>query len=134
MRDATPMYIASDGAIMAEKIDDLMSDLEKWRSYEKPMYRSLKEAGLSFEAEMVVEKLKTAHPTDGWHRVYRRNKGEMTLVDVLTDRDIAARGYVATDEEAVRLRGNSPAQRDTVRHHKTTKALYQDVWIGETLE
>lgn len=119
---------------MGEKLSAIVSDLEASRQYEKLIVGSLKESGLSFRAEVVVSKLKDADVSEGWHRAYKKLGNEITLVDALADREIAWKGYKPADDEPLTISGTSPARRDVLRKHATPDPLYEDLWIGETLE
>lgn len=122
---------------MAEKIADVIADLEKARNYEGPSapgWPGLRQAGLSQGAEIVLEKLRSHDASGGLRRAYRQTPTEMELVDVLSDREIASRGYRPTDAEPRRVRGESAAARDVIQEHTTENDLYEDLWIGERLD
>jgi|ERR1044071_104289 hypothetical protein len=118
---------------MPETIDDVVADLKQWRGVERPIFGSLKETGLSHQAEMVIEKLSAARKSEGWHRVYSKSGGQMMLEDALTDRDIEIRGYQPAESDPIEFHGDSPATRDIAQLHKSPNPLYRDVWIGGTL-
>ena len=117
---------------MAEKLAEVVADLEKLKTWEKVMYRDLKESGLSFEAQKVLRKLKGADPSVGWHRVYQDANGQIEIEDVLTDAELIERGYTP-GQQCKHIAGESPARRDVVTYHNTSMDEYEDLWIGEAL-
>lgn len=119
---------------MAETIKSIVAALvEAAKAHDKPIHFDMKETPLSFDAANVLEKLKNAHVSDGYHRVYEKTAGEVNLTDVLTDRDIEARGYQPSNDAPMLAKGDSPLNRDVLRRHISPKALYPTVWIGERL-
>lgn len=118
---------------MGETIKGVLDDLtEAANTTGNVIY--LKEEPLSFDAANVRQKLSVAKAADGYHRVYEKSPEEMSLVDVLTDRDIESRGYRLADDDPIKAKGNSPLGRDVLRCYTTKNPLYEDVWIGERLE
>lgn len=120
---------------MAEKLAEVIADLETLREYEGPSDRGFRQAGLSHTAEIVLEKLKAQPLADGLHRVYRQTPRGIQIADVLSDRDIAIREYEPTGAEPQHLDGPSPAKRDVIHEHTTKRDRYdKTLWIGERLE
>jgi hypothetical protein len=117
---------------VAERIADLVTDLEKARSEVESDY-VLRIGGLSLEAESVIAKLRNASPGDIYHRAYRKEPDQMALVDVLTARDLKLRGYAPTNDPPIKISGLSAAHRDLIRKHATLNPLHETLWIGEAL-
>lgn len=119
---------------MSETIKDVVDALaESAKAPDKPIRFGAKETPLSFDAAMVLERLKNAHVADGYHRVYEWSGDQMSLTDALTDREIEIRGYQPTTDQPIRANGDSALNRDVLRRHVTSNALHETVWIGERL-
>jgi len=119
---------------MAETIKGVIEALaEAAKAPDKVIYMDFKETPLSVDAASVLERLKGAHVTDGYHRVYEWSDGQISLTDVLTDREIEIRGYQPTTDQPIQAKGDSPLNRDVLRRHVTSNPLYETVWIGERL-